>query len=261
VSFLDEVIAGQRRDIAQRKRRVPAAALRDQARVRPPSRDFAGALLRSRQLPAVIAEFKRASPSAGAISSGDVREVARAYERGGAAAISVLTEPRWFGGSLSDIAAARSASTLPVLRKDFIVDEYQVWESAAAGADALLLIVAALPSEQLRELRILTEHLGMHALVEVHDESEAQRAVASGAWIIGINNRDLRTLSVDRTTAKRLRPLLPQECVTVAESGYGDRSELAQCAEAGIDAVLVGESLMRASDRAEALRALRGASV
>jgi indole-3-glycerol phosphate synthase len=261
MSFLDDVVASRRRDVAERKRRMPPSLLRVHARVRPPSRDFAAALQRRGQAPALIAEFKRASPSAGMISSGDVRDIAREYERGGAAAISVLTEPRWFAGSLADITAARASCALPVLRKDFIVDEYQIWESAAAGADALLLIVAALSIGQLGELRALAEHLGMHALVEVHDETEAQRAVASGARIIGINNRDLRTLTVDPQTAQRLRPMLPQECITVAESGYGDAGGLAQCATAGFDAVLVGESLMRAADRVAALRSLRGASV
>jgi indole-3-glycerol phosphate synthase len=260
MSFLDDVIASRRRDVAERKRHISPNALRGHARVRPPSRDFAAALRRVDRVPAVIAEFKRASPSAGSISSADVREIACSYERGGAAAISVLTEPRWFGGGLTDIAAASEACALPVLRKDFIVDEYQVWESAAAGADALLLIVAALPARQLRELRELAEHLGMQALVEVHDATEVQRAVESGAKIIGINNRDLRTLSVDPQTAARLRPLLPRECISVAESGYVEPDDLVRCAEAGFDAVLMGESLMRATDRVAALRSLRGAS-
>jgi indole-3-glycerol phosphate synthase len=260
VSFLDDVVASRRRDVAERKGRIPLSALRVHARVRPPSRDFAAALRRRGQAPAVIAEFKRASPSAGRISTGDLREIVRSYERGGAAAISVLTEPRWFGGSLTDITTASRACALPVLRKDFIVDEYQVWESAAAGADALLLIAAVLTIGQLGELRALAEHLGMHALVEVHDEAEARRAVESGARIIGINNRDLRTLVVDTQTAARLRPLLPEECTSVAESGYSDPDDLVQCAAAGFDAVLVGESLMRAADRAAALRSLRGAS-
>jgi len=260
VSFLEQVVAGSRRDVAERKRRVPQAIVQDQARRRPPARDFADALRRA-QRPGIIAEFKRSSPSAGVIASGDVREIARAYERGGAAAISVLTEPRWFGGGLEDIAAAREACALPVLRKDFIVDEYQVWESAAAGAEALLLIVAALSVGELRDLRALAEQLGMQALVEVHDETEAHQAIESGARIIGVNNRDLRTLKVDSQTALRIRPALPHDCVTVAESCYSDPEALARCAAAGFDAVLVGESLMRAANAEAALRALRGAVV
>lgn len=260
MSFLERVVASSRRDVGERKRRVPHAVVRDQARRGLPARDFADALLRA-QKPAIIAEFKRSSPSAGVFAPGDVREIARAYERGGAVAISVVTEPHWFGGSLEDITAARETCELPVLRKDFIVDEYQVWESAAAGADALLLIVAALSAGELRDLRELAEQLGMQALVEVHDETEAHQAIESGARIIGVNNRDLRSLKVDSQTALRVRPALPQNCVTVAESGYNDVEALAGCAAAGFDAVLVGESLMRAANAEAALRALRGAVV
>jgi indole-3-glycerol phosphate synthase len=261
MSFLDDVIASRQREVADRARSTPLSALRDQVQARPPSRDFAAALRNAERVPAVIAEFKRASPSAGTIASGDVSEAAQAYERGGAAAMSVLTEPRWFGGSLADIAAARAACSLPVLRKDFIVEDYQVWEAAAAGADALLLIVAALTDQRLVELRDLAERLNMHVLVEVHDESEAQRAIAAGAAIIGINNRDLRTLIVDQRTAERVRPMLPGGCISVAESGYGDSEGIARCAAAGFDAVLVGESLMRSTDAVAALRALRGVRV
>lgn len=261
MSFLDDAVASNRREVAARERRVPLSVLRAQVGLRPPPRDFAAALRRVEGAPAIIAEFKRASPSAGSIASTDLRETARAYERGGAAAMSVLTEPRWFGGTLADIGAARAACALPVLRKDVIVEEYQVWESAAAGADALLLIVAALSDEQLLGLRALAERLSMHVLVEAHDEIEARRAVTSGAQIIGINNRDLRTLIVDPQTAERVRPVLPRECISVAESGYGDPDGLARCAAAGFDAVLVGESLMRAADPAAALRALRGVNV
>jgi indole-3-glycerol phosphate synthase len=261
MSFLDEVVSSRRREVADRARSTPLSVLRDKAQSRPPSRDFAAALRHAETAPAVIAEFKRASPSAGAIASEDVCDAAQAYERGGAAAMSVLTEPRWFGGSLADIAAARASCSLPVLRKDFIVEDYQVWEAAAAGADALLLIVAALADERLVELRALAERLDMHVLVEVHDETEARRAIAAGARIIGINNRDLRTLIVDPRTAERVRPMLPRACISVAESGYADPEGLARCAAAGFDAVLVGESLMRSTDPAAALRALRGVRV
>jgi indole-3-glycerol phosphate synthase len=261
MSFLDDVVYSRRREVADLERQVPIKVLRDKISARAPARDFAAALRRAGQAPAIIAEFKRSSPSAGSIGSSDVRETARAYERGGAAAMSVLTEPRWFGGRLADIAAARGACTLPVLRKDFIVEEYQVWESAAADADALLLIVAALSDGRLAELRTLAERLDMQVLVEAHDESEARRALASGARIIGINNRDLRTLVVDTRTAERVRPTLPRQCITVAESGYADADALTGCSSAGFDAVLVGEMLLRAEDQTAALRSLRGARV
>jgi indole-3-glycerol phosphate synthase len=261
VSFLEEVVAQRRRDVAERAASTPLSTLREKAARREPARDFAAAIRRSGAGPAIIGEFKRSSPSAGVISSDDVREVAKAYERGGASALSVLTEPRWFAGDLADIDAAKNASGLPVLRKDFIVDAYQVVESAAAGADGLLLIVTALSDVELEELRDLTESLGLQALVEVHDEAEAERAVCAGARIIGINNRDLRTLAVDMQTAARVRPAIPPTCLSVAESGYTDAEELERCAAIGFDAVLVGERLLRAADRAEALRSLRGTRV
>ena len=261
MNFLNEVVAQRRRDVEERAARMPMSELREKAASRPPARDFAAAIARSGLRPAIISEFKRTSPSAGVISADAVSEVARAYERGGASALSVLTEPRWFGGHLDDVTTTKNASFLPVLRKDFIVEEYQVLESAAAGADALLLIVAALTDEALEQLRKLAELLGMQALIEVHDEAEAMRAVAAGAQIIGVNNRDLRTLTLDMRTAERVRPAIPAGCVCVAESGYSEVGELEVCAALGFDAVLVGERLLRSADHAGALRSLRGSRV
>lgn len=253
---LDEIVASRLRDVRKRKARVPIDMLREPVRRRPATRDFARALRSG--APAIIAEFKRSSPSAGMIGERDPGATARAYQRGGAAALSVLTEPAWFRGGLDDLVMARNASALPVLRKDFIVDEYQIWESAEAGADAVLLIVALLTGEELANFRSLVESLGMCAVVEVHDESEARRALRAGASVIGINNRDLRTLAVDRSTALRVRSGLPDECIVIAESGYANAEHLVECAQAGIDAVLIGESLMRAEDPAAAVAALRG---
>ncbi len=185
-------------------------------------------------------------------------DAVRAYERAGAAAVSVLTEETRFGGRLEDLGTARDACSLPVLRKDFIVDSYQVHEALAAGADAVLLIVAALPGDALTEMLELAGKLGLDALVEVHDEAELEGAVGAGASIIGINNRNLATLQVDVETTFRLLPRVPADVVRVAESGFGRRAELERLAAAGVDAVLVGEALMRAPDIEAACRALTG---
>ena len=195
----------------------------------------------------MIAEVKRASPSAGQLAPiGDPASLAKEYEAGGAAVISVLTEQRRFDGSLADLEAVRAAVALPVLRKDFVVTPYQVWEARAHGADAVLLIVAALEQGVLVSLRERIESLGMTALVEVHDEAEALRALEAGARVIGINNRNLRTLEVDRDTFARVAPLLPPPVVRVAESGVRGPHDLLACAAAGADAVLVGEGLVKA---------------
>jgi indole-3-glycerol phosphate synthase len=218
-------------------------------------RDFAGAL--SRPGVSLIAEHKRRSPSAGAIREElSLEEVVAAYERGGAAALSVLTEGPNFGGSLDDLRRARGASTLPVLRKDFILDAFQVREAFAAGADAILLIVAALDDGPLAELHGLAADLGLAALVEVHAERELERALAVSPSIIGINNRDLTTLAVDRRRTFDLRARVPDDVRVVAESGYSRAEQLRELEAAGIDAVLVGEALMRSPDIASAVRAL-----
>ncbi|MDT5293542.1 MAG: indole-3-glycerol phosphate synthase [Acidobacteriota bacterium] len=208
----------------------------------------------------VIAEFKRASPSKGEIRAGaSAGETARAYERGGAAAISVLTEEDYFRGSLSDLAEVKAATRLPVLRKDFIFDEYQVFESAAAGADALLLIVAALDDAALASLLNLTEReLGMDALVEVHTAAEFARALEAGARLVGVNNRDLRTFEVSLETSIELAAHAPAGTLLVSESGVRDAEDIRRLRGCGFRAFLVGETLMRAARPEEALRALIG---
>lgn len=205
----------------------------------------------------VIAEFKRKSPSRGEIRSGaDAASMARAYETAGAAAVSVLTEEDYFDGSLDDLRAVRQAISLPVLRKDFIFEEYQVYESAAAGADALLLIVAALDDETLTRLRRITEdELGMDALIEVHTREEMDRAVKSSAKIIGVNNRDLATFEVALETSVQLAALAPKGAVLISESGIESATDIASLGSLGYRGFLIGESLMRADDPEVALRA------
>ncbi len=228
----------------------------------PPHRPFREALLDgAARGPRIIAEVKRRSPSKGAIREGaDPVAIARAYEAGGAAAISVLTDARSFGGSLGDLEAVRAAVGLPVLRKDFIIDEYQLLESALAGADAVLLIARALPGDTLPRLLGEAAALDLEALVEVHDEAEMAAAAAAGAAVIGINNRDLGTFAVDPGVTGRLARLAPPGVVIVSESGIATAADLRSLAAAGAKAFLVGESLMRAEDPAAALRALRGAA-
>ncbi len=205
----------------------------------------------------VIAEFKRGSPSAGAINAdADVAGTVQAYERGGAAALSVLTDERHFFGSLDDLRAARAATGLPILRKDFIVDPYQLWEAVVAGADAILLIVAALADEDLRMLWEEATLLDLDCLVEVHDEEDLERALALDPDVIGINNRNLKTLEVDVATAPELITDVPAGKTVVAESGYESCEQLEELDRIGVDAVLVGETLMRSDDPAEALSAL-----
>jgi indole-3-glycerol phosphate synthase len=226
----------------------------------PPRRPFEAALRqRPGAGPRIIAEVKRRSPSKGAIKEGaDPAAVARAYEAGGAAAVSVLTDARYFGGSLDDLVAVRAAVGLPVLRKDFIIDAYQLAESAAAGADAVLLIVRALPGDRLPRLLAEARRLGIEALVEVHDAAEMAAAAAAGATVVGINNRDLGTFTVDTGLTVRLAPLAPRGAVVVSESGIAAPADIAKLTAAGAAAFLVGESLMRAGDPTRALRDLRG---
>jgi len=205
----------------------------------------------------VIAEFKRRSPSAGALREGArPEELVRAYERGGARALSVLTEGPSFGGSLDDLRTARAASELPILRKDFVVDRYQLLEARLAGADAALLIVAALADSELVALHEAARALGLDVLVEVHDAGELERALALDPEIVGINNHDLRDFSVDLARTRARRQAIPDGVVVVSESGIGSTEQLRQLEREGVDAVLVGESLMRAPDPAQALDAL-----
>jgi indole-3-glycerol phosphate synthase len=252
VSVLDEIIAGVREDLAERQERVPLDALKERASRTVPALDV-DARLRQPGV-SVIAEVKRSSPSAGALGTiADPASLARDYERGGARVISVLTEQRRFNGSLEDLVAVRAAVDVPVLRKDFVVSAYQVWEARAHGADMVLLIVAALDQNALVALLERTESLGMAALVEVHDVDEAQRAVDAGARIIGVNARDLRTLGVDRDTFARVAPTLPDTALKIAESGVRGPHDLLAYAAAGADAVLVGETLVRQQDPRQAV--------
>lgn len=218
-------------------------------------RDFRAALMKPGA--SVIAEFKRASPSKGDIGRDcDPAEVAWTYQRGGAAALSVLTDEKFFGGSLEDLAAARGNTDLPVLRKDFTLDEYQIAEAAAHCADAVLLIASILDTNRLRQLREYAARLGLAALVEVHDEKELRSALDSGADIIGVNNRNLRTFEVSLETSIRLAPMMPKSVAKVSESGIRTAADVHRLQESGYDAFLVGEHLMRSQDRATALRQL-----
>ena len=260
-TVLDRILTTHRQAAAADGRRLGDVLAA--ARAAPPPRPFREALGDGHPggATAVIAEVKRRSPSRGDLAPGLVPEVlARLYEEGGAAALSVLTDAEWFGGSPADLAAARAACDLPVLRKDFTVDERDVADSRAMGADAVLLIVAALSDGELTGFRSLAAELGMAALVEVHDEDELSRAVDAGADLIGVNQRDLRTFEVDRARAVRLASLIPSGVVKVAESGIAAAADLQDLAAAGYDAVLVGERLVAAADPGDALRALKAAT-
>src|SRR2546427_1416071 len=256
-TVLDRMVEARRSAIDHRKRILPEAVLRIAVKKAERVRDFAGAL--GRDAVNVIAELKKASPSRGVIRVAfDPHELASQLERAGACALSVLTEEEFFQGSLKDMRVARGASALPVLRKDFIIDPWQVWEARAANADSFLLIVAILRDSALSELLALGRQLGMEALVEVHTREELSRAVDAGARLIGVNNRDLRTLDVRLDTSLELIDAMPEACIAVSESGVGSQEEIARLRAAGFDAFLVGEHLMASPDPAAALRALRG---
>jgi len=250
-TVLDDIVRGVRADLEPRMARRSWSQIQQQAvevSARRPALD-AEAALRAAPGLAVIAEVKRASPSKGPLADiPDPATLAAAYAAGGASVVSVLTERRRFSGSLDDLAAVRAEVRVPVLRKDFLVTPYQVAESRAWGADVVLLIVAALSQPDLVGLREQAEALGMTALVEVHDEEETRRAVDSGARVIGVNARDLRTLEIDRSTFARLRPLVPDDAVTVAESGVRSLDDVRAYAAAGARAVLVGEALVTGGD-------------
>lgn len=246
-TVLDSIIEGVRADVAAREAIVSLAEVKAAAEAAPPPLD-ALAALRAPDI-AVIAEVKRASPSRGQLANiADPAELARAYQSGGARVISVLTEERRFHGSLADLDAVRAAVRIPVLRKDFIIRPYQIHEARAHGADMLLLIVAALEQPALESMLERTESLGMTALVEVHTEEEADRALQAGAKVIGVNARDLKTLEVDRDCFARIAPGLPSKVIRVAESGVRGRADLLAYAGAGADAVLVGEGLVTSGD-------------
>jgi indole-3-glycerol phosphate synthase len=254
--ILDDILRATRAALPARKAARPLGTLEAAIAGLGATRDLAGALRQPGQVTA-IAEFKRRSPSAGWIREGaEIAEVVPRYLGAGAAALSVLTDEKFFGGTLDDLRAARPLAQAPILRKDFIVDEYQIAEARAAGADAILLIVAALDDTELRALYAATRRWGLHALIEAHDAAEVARAVALEAPVIGINHRDLRTFTVDTTLAARLRPSIPADRVLVAESGIRTRDDVRRMGAANIDAVLVGETLMRAPDPGAALAEL-----
>jgi indole-3-glycerol phosphate synthase len=254
--FLNTIVAETREELEQRQKTMPLAELEAVIREKPSPLDFVTALKGDSLR--LIAEVKRASPSRGVLRA-DLEPVklAETYARGGAAAISVLTEAHYFQGSLVDLEAIRrKLPDMPLLRKDFILEPYQVFESRAWGADALLLILAILDDSKLKELLSLSHELGMQCLVEVHNEEELKRALAADARIIGINNRDLDSMTVDLNVTRRLRPLIPSDRLVVSESGIKGRDEIQQLKELGINAVLVGEALVTASDVAAKLKEL-----
>ncbi|HKJ11858.1 MAG TPA: indole-3-glycerol phosphate synthase TrpC [Ornithinimicrobium sp.] len=255
-SVLDEIVRDVREDMAQRRRDVPPAEIRSLATAAPPPVAALSAL-RGRPEVHLIAEIKRASPSRGPLAPDlDPATLAADYAAGGASAISVLTEPRRFRGSLADLDEVRQVVDIPLLRKDFIVDDYQVDEARAHGADLVLLIVAALDDDTLARLLARTRSWGMEALVEVHDTQEAERAMAAGAALVGVNNRNLRTLRVDRTTFARVAPQIPAGVTLVAESGVRDVGDVVQARAAGAHAVLVGEALVTGGRPREAVAEL-----
>jgi indole-3-glycerol phosphate synthase len=256
-TVLDRILDARRAAVDHRKRVLPETALKYGVKAASPLRDFSAAL--SRDALNVIAELKPASPSRGIIRDPfDPVALAQSLAAAGAAALSVLTEPEFFGGSLKNMRDARKEIAPPVLRKDFIFDSWQVWESRANDADSFLLIVAALDDLLLRELIGMGRQLGMEPLVEVHTKAELDRALAAEARIIGVNNRDLRTLDVRIETSLELIDLIPDECIAVAESGLSTNADLVRLRNAGFDAFLIGEHLMRAENPAAALANLLG---
>lgn len=255
--MIEQLISTAREGVEERRGQIPEADLESRLPGRGEDRPFSEALVRPGL--SVIAEFKRRSPSAGDISTAAaVPERVRAYEQGGAAALSVLTDERHFGGSLEDLRAARAACDLPILRKDFIVDSYQLLEAAVNGADAVLLIVRALDDRALRALYEAARGLDLDCLVEVHDAEELQRALALDADVIGINNRDLDEGTVDVSTTYELMPDVPAGKTIVAESGIASRQELEELERVGVDAVLIGSALMHAEDPEAKTRELTG---
>jgi len=245
--MLDKIIAKKRKGVEQRKKTLPLTHLKERIAQQKPPLDFALALKGNHIR--LIAEVKRASPSLGLLHPNlSPTELAKVYAKGGAAAISVLTEEIYFKGSIDHLAAVRNVVELPLLRKDFIFDPYQLYESRAYGADALLLIVAILSQEQLEEFISLSHSLGLKCLVEVHNEGEVEKALLSGAEIIGINNRDLNTFTVVLDTTYRLRSLIPKEKIVISESGIRNHKDIEKLRKWGVNAILVGEALVTAND-------------
>ncbi len=261
--MLDEILATKRDEVTVLRQPQTRTLLRAQALDAPPTRDFRGALRRDDMHCAVVAEIKRRSPSKGELAPDlDPATTAKAYAAGGAAALSVLTDRPYFGGTIADLQAAREATDLPVLRKDFTIDEIQVYEARAIGADAVLLIVAALPDDALlADLHALAHELGLGVLVEAHDAAEVARALEAGADVVGVNNRDLATFGEDLGVGVSLATAIPAEVVAVAESAVRSAADAGRMAAAGFDAVLVGEGLVRAADPTALVRAMAAAQV
>jgi indole-3-glycerol phosphate synthase len=259
VSVLEEIVQHKRAEVEGRRARHPLDEVMNAASSHPPARDFIAAVAKPGL--SVVAEIKRRSPAKGNLSNElNPTQLARAYEAWGASALSVLTDDRFFGGSDSDLLAAKATVSLPILRKDFTIDVYQLYEARALGADAVLLIVRALPGPRLQEFLSLAAELGMAALVEVHDDDELERAVEAGAGLIGVNNRNLDTLAVHPETSFRLKPLIPAGVVSIAESGIATPELAQRLATAGYDAILVGEALVTAHDPGALLATLRAAA-
>ncbi len=255
MTILDRIVAGVREQMPARKRRVPVSTLEGMIRRTPPARSMTRALKQGAL--SIIAEIKRSSPSAGMLrAQASVRDIATCYAHAGASAISVLTEEKHFAGSLKDLSAARSATDLPILRKDFIIDEYQLLEALAYGADAVLLVATVLDPVQLRALQQAAVSLGLECLVEVYEEHEMDRIDWDLVTMLGVNNRDLRTFEVDLGHSVRLLQHAPARVVRVTESGLRTAEQLVALCQAGIDAALIGETLMRAPDPGEALQTL-----
>lgn len=256
--MLDVILAHKRTEVERARRERPLRDVEAAALAAPRPRSLIGALA-GPDGPAhrIIAEIKRASPSRGAIRADlDPAEFARRYERGGASAVSVLTDERFFGGSLADLEAVKAATGLPVLRKDFLVDPYQVFEARRRGADAVLLIARAVSQRDLERLLLDVRGLGMEALVEIHEESDLEKALAAGCRLVGINNRDLQTFRVDLAVTERLVRQIPSQIVVVSCSGIRRREEILRLEQAGVKAFLIGESLVAAEDPEAALREL-----
>lgn len=259
-NILYQIYARRRTDLEHSRARIPLKEMMMRAKDSEPPRGFAGALRKNDRL-SIIAEIKFRSPSEGLLRNGHgVEEIARQYGEAGADALSVLTEPNYFSGDLKYIEASKCASHLPVLRKDFIFDVYHIYESRAAGADAVLLIAAMLEPKQLRDLSKLSAELGMDVLLELHDESDLRKADGAHAALWGVNHRNLHTLQIDLDSSRRLMPLLPTDCVKVAESGIERPEQVQLMRERGANAVLIGTSLMRAASPGEALKKLREAA-
>jgi indole-3-glycerol phosphate synthase len=247
VTILERIVGVKRTEIAAAKERTPLHSIEAQARSASPVRDFVGAL--RAKSPAVIAEIKKASPSRGVLRENfDPAAIARSYERAGAACLSVLTDAQFFRGSLADLAAARGSCALPVLRKDFVVDPYQVLEARAAGADCILLIAACLSKDEMRELERVAQRLGMAVLVEVHDAGELETALTLETPLIGVNNRNLKTFDTTLDTTLGLLPRIPPERIVVTESGILSPADVQRMRNAGVRVFLVGEAFMRSAD-------------